>query len=209
MTPDQFTQLLNLLEKIASRQYTIPVAHAAGTLLWCHQSFFGLDRTDRAVGEQVEIKLLPSTAEGRLQLADASTDTYACVGRMMRPYPPGNVQVNGLRWPVSIGAAEELALTWTHRDRTAQTVTLVRQDEGNIGPEAGVTYTLRIFGETGILLRTITGITGTGYTYLTADEQADSGFVPVRLNTSLRFELEAARGSLVSFQEWNLTVARI
>jgi hypothetical protein len=127
---------------------------------------------------------------------------------MMRPYLPGNLRINGNRWPSSIGAAEELALTWAHRDRTTQTVSLVRQDEGNIGPEAGVTYTLRLYGETGTLLRTVTGITGAGYTYAGKDEEDDSGFVPVRLNTSLRFELEAVRGSLASFQKWNISVVR-
>lgn len=64
-----------------------------------------------------------------------------------------------------------------------------RTGEIGIGPEAGTTYTLGIFGETDALLRTVTGLTGTSYTYLAADEQADSGYVPARLNTSLRFEL--------------------
>lgn len=188
---------------------TLPVSHGAGTFLWFHQSLHGLDRSERAAGEAVEVRILPSTSLGRLELELAATDTINCVGRMMRPYPPGNVQVNGLRWPVSIGAAAELVLSWAHRDRTLQTVTLNRQDEGNIGPESGVTYTLRIYGETGTLIRTVTGLTTTGYTYLMVDEQTDSGFVPARLNTSLRMELEAVRGSLTSLKMWNLFVTRV
>lgn len=187
---------------------TIPVAHAAGAVLWCHQDSFGLDRTERATGEMVEVRMLPSTPLGRLAIADAPTDTLTTVGRMMRPYPPGNVQVNGSRWPASIGALAELAVTWAHRDRRTQTVTLNRQDEGNIGPETGTTYTLRLYGETGILLRTVSGLTGTSYTYLAADEQADSGFLPARLNTTLRFELESVRDGLASLHMWNLVVVR-
>jgi len=187
---------------------TIPVAHAAGEKMWFHQGFFGLDKTDRAAGEAVEVKILPSTSLGRLALEDAATDNVSCVGRMMRPYPPGNVQINGARWPASIGAAAELTVTWAHRDRTLQTVTLNRQDEGNIGPEAGTTYTLRIYGEAGTLLRTASGLTGTSYTYAAGTEQTDSGFVPARLNTALRIELESVRGSLVSLQKWNLSVTR-
>lgn len=180
---------------------TIPVAHAAGTLLWCHQSFFGLDRTDRAVGEQVEIKLLPSTAEGRLQLADASTDTHTCVGRMMRPYPPGNVQVNGQRWPDKINIQDGITITWAHRDRTQQTVTLVRQDEGNIGPEAGVTYAVRVYDAvTGAMLKEQTGITGTSDT----TDLIALGHTDVE---TVRIELESIRASLVSQQRWSLTVA--
>jgi hypothetical protein len=187
---------------------TIPVAHAAGARLWCQQNFYGLDRTGRSAGESVEARILPSTAKGRLDLAEAPTDTIATKGRMMRPYPPGNVKINGNRWPATIGAAVDLSVTWAHRDRIMQTVTLNRQDEGNIGPEAGVTYTLRIYGENDTLLRTVNKLTGTSYTYTKADEQADSGFMPPRLNTSLRIELESQRGTLTSMQKWNLTVRR-
>lgn len=186
---------------------TIPVAHALGARLWCHQGLYGLDRTERVAGESVEVRLLPSTSKGRLELSAAPVDTIATAGRMMRPYPPGNVRINGSRWPTSIGVAAELAVTWSHRDRRMQTVTLNRQDEGNIGPEAGVTYTLRIYGETGTLIRTVTGITGTGYSYPSATEIADSGLG--RLNTGLRIELESVRGSLVSLRRWNLTVTRV
>jgi len=186
---------------------TIPLPHEVGVVIWFCQGFFGLDKEERAVGESVEVRILPSTSLGRLAIEDATTTTIACAGRMMRPYPPGNVRINGSRWPASIGATAELAVTWAHRDRTVQTVTLNRQDEGNIGPEAGVTYTLRIYGETGTLIRTVTGITGTGYIYPSATEIADSGLG--RLNTSLRIELESVHGSLVSLYKWDLSVTRV
>ena len=66
-----------------------------------------------------------------------------------------------------------------------QTVTLVAQDEASIGPETSVTYTLRIYGESDTLLRTETGLTGTSYTYASADEISDSGLG--RLNTRNNF----------------------
>lgn len=158
------------------------------------------------MGEVVEARILPSTSQGRLDLAEAPTDTVTLAGRMMRPYPPGNVQINGSRWPVSIGATAELSLTWAHRDRRQQTVSLIKQDEGNIGPEFGTTYTIRIFGETDTLIRTVSGITGTSYIYATADEIADSGLG--RLNTSSRVELESVRGGLTSLQKWNWSIVR-
>lgn len=186
---------------------TIPVSHAEGAYLWCHEGLFGLDRTARVSGESVDVRMRPSTAMGRLSLADAPTNSLLTVGRMMRPYPPGNVRINGSRWPASIGVDEELIVTWAHRDRITQTVSLVSQDTGNFGPEAGVTSTLRIYGETGTLLRTVTGLTGTTYTYASVDEIADSGLG--RLNTSLRIELESVRGSLASLQRWDLAVGRV
>lgn len=185
---------------------TIPANHAAGEFLWVHQGLYGLDKEPRAVGEVVEARILPSTSQGRLALADAPTDTITLAGRMMRPYPPGNVQINGSRWPVSIGAAAELSLTWTHRDRRQQTVSLIKQDEGNIGPEAGTTYTIRIYGETDTLIRTASGITGTSYTYPSATEIADSGLG--RLNTGLRVELESVRSGITSLQKWNWSIVR-
>lgn len=188
---------------------TLPVSHDAGAVIWFYQDFFALDTEARGVGEVVEVRLLPATTQGRLLIDDATTNTITTVGRMMRPYPPGNVQVNGSRWPSSIGLADELTVTWAHRDRTTQTVTLNRQDEGDIGPETGVTYTLRIYGETDTLLRTESGLTTTTYTYLTLDEQTDSAFDPLRLNTRLRFELESVRNTLTSYQKWDIEVERV
>ena len=179
---------------------TVPVAHDAGEYLWCHQGLFGLDQTDRAVGESVEVRVLPSTSQGRLALEDAPTDIITTVGRMMRPYPPGNVLVNGSRWPISIGAAAELAVTWAHRSRLLQTVTLARQDDGNIGPEAGTTYTMRIYhGANDALLRTVSGLSGTAYTYPAATEITDGGGTlvedPYWANVVLALPMDGANGS--------------
>jgi len=157
---------------------TIPVFHPAGAFMWFHQGLFGLDATERVAGEQVELKMLPATGLGRLPIGSASSNTKTLTGRMMRPYPPGNVKICGSRWPSSIGATQELLITWSHRNRIIQTVTHNKQDEGDIGPEAGTTYTLRIYGETGSLLRTVAGISATTYTYLTATELADGGTIP-------------------------------
>lgn len=188
---------------------TIPVAHPACTYLWCHQGLYGLDREPRVVGEIVEAVILSSTSLGRLVIDDAPVDTVTMAGRMMRPYPPGNVQINGMRWPVAIGSAVELSVSWSHRSRSLQTVTLNRQDEGNIGPESGITYALRIYGESGTLLRTETGLTGTTYLYTAATERTDSGFLLPRLNTALRVELESWCRGLVSRERWNLSVTRV
>lgn len=184
---------------------TVSTAHTLGANIWFSQSLYGLDKTERAVTEVVEVKILPSTSTGRLPIASASINTRTCTGRMMRPYPPGNVKINALRWPVSIGASDPFAITWAHRSRVLQTVTLNKQDEADIGPESNVTYTLRIYGETNVLKKTVSGINTTSYTWTT--EIADSGLG--RLNTSVRFELESVRGTLTSYQKWNITVPRV
>jgi len=154
---------------------TVPVEHGIGEVLWVHQSMYGLDETDRAVTEAVEVKMLPSTSQGRLDMSLAPIDTITCVGRMMRPYPPGNLTFCNYRWPTSIQQGRELKINWAHRDRRTQTVTLNRQDEGDIGPEVGVTYNLKIYGDSDVLRKSLTGLTVTNYTYLITDELTDKG----------------------------------
>jgi hypothetical protein len=154
---------------------TVPVEHTVGEVLWVHQSMYGLDETERAVTEAVEVKMLPSTSLGRLDISLAPIDTITCVGRMMRPYPPGNLTFCDYRWPTSIQQGRELKINWAHRDRRTQTVTLNRQDEGDIGPEAGVTYNLNIYGDSDVLRKSLTGLTVTNYTYLITDELTDKG----------------------------------
>lgn len=186
---------------------TIPVEHADGSLFIVTYHMWGLDSEARDVGEQVEAKMLIRTSLGTLELDEAPTDTRTLVGRMMRPYPPGNVQLNGERWPTEI--LDELTITWAHRDRTQQTVSMTRQDVANIGPEIDVTYSLKIYGETDTLLRTVTGLTLPTYTYEQADEETDSGLTNNRLNEILRIELWSVNTSAItSLQTWNLTVTR-
>ena len=123
---------------------------------------------------------------------------------MIRPYPPGNVKVNNVMWPTTI--LGQIVLTWAHRDRMQQTVYLVTQSEGNIGPEAGVSYTVRIYNENNALQKTLTGLTTTSWTYLTTDEATDSGLG--RINGKLKVEIEAVRSSYTSWQKQTRNVDR-
>ena len=123
---------------------------------------------------------------------------------MSRPYPPGNVKVNGSAWPkVIVGA---LSISWAHRDRMQQTAYLVSQTEGHIGPEAGVTYTVRCYNENNALQKTVTGLTSASWVYALADESAESGFG--RINGKLRIEIEAVRDGVTSWQKQTRSVER-
>jgi hypothetical protein len=115
---------------------------------------------------------------------------------MIRPYSPGNVKVNNVMWPMVI--LGQISLTWAHRDRMQQTVYLVTQTEGNIGPETGATYTLRIYNENNALQKTVTGLSTTAWNYLTSDEATDSGLG--RINGRLKVEVEAVRDGYASWQ---------
>lgn len=154
---------------------TVPVAHLTGATVLFWDDFADSDGVEYVSGETIKAKILPTTGKGTLDLADAPEDSVSFVGRADRPYPPGNLKINGVAYPESIGNVE-ITWTWAHRDRTQQTSgVIVDTTAGDIGPEVGTTYSLAIYGETDNLLRTVTGLTGTTYTYKFSDELAESG----------------------------------
>lgn len=176
---------------------TVPRAHGAFTLLILDLDTSALEGIERAPGETVEVYGAARGMTAALPPAPAFNTPYSTFGRQGRPYPPGNLRINGARYPVAV--AGDLVIVWSHRDRVQQTAYLVRQDEGDIGPEAGTTYTLRAFAEpAGILLREWTGIAGVSQFYTTTQADADNGGTrPARL----RIELGSARAGLDSWQK--------
>lgn len=181
---------------------TVPVSHATGSRIWFADGAQGIDPTEYAAGETVNARLLTVTGKGTL--ASAPTDSLAMNRRQNRPYPPGNVKINNVAYPAV--AKGDLVISWAHRDRLSQTVSLVPQTNGNIGPEASVTYTLRIYGKAGSLRRTYSGLTGASQTYTLADDTADSGLG--RPNAALRIELESNRSGVISLQKHSIAFER-
>lgn len=159
---------------------TLPVEHTAGEIIYFWDVFAAGDPTEYASGESVSVKLLPTTGSATLALDEAPEDVVDLVGRAARPYPPGNFGINSQYFPATIPSTSELALTWAHRDRTQQTGgTIIGFADGNIGPEPGTTYTVRLYGETDTLIRTVSGLTGTAYTYPLTTELTDSNLIVV------------------------------
>lgn len=150
---------------------TVPVAHAAGERIWFITGDAAIDATEYTSGETINAKLLTNTGSQQLPISAAMAQPLTFAGRQIKPYPPGNVMLNGSAYPDYIAGA--LTLSWSHRDRLLQADQLVDTTTGNIGPEPGTTYTLRLYGETDTLLRTASGLTGTSYTL--SSEEADSG----------------------------------
>lgn len=183
---------------------TVPKAHNSGVRIWIAGTIDqGFDNTEYLENETVTCKVLTKTAKGTLAVAAAPTVSTQLRARAFRPYPPGRLLINGAYFPANTSGA--LVLSWYHRDRLQQTsAVFIEQVAQHVGPEVGVTYTLRLYGETNVLKKTVTGLTGTTYTWDT--EIADSGLG--RLNTSVRIELEAVRDGYTSWTKWDVTVAR-
>lgn len=150
---------------------TVPQTHAAGERIWFVTGDSAIDSVEYAGGETVAVKLLTNSGSQQLPISAAVSMPVVFANRQIRPYPPGGLKLNAVAYPAYISGV--LALSWAHRDRVQQADQLVDTVAASIGPEAGTTYTLRLYGETDTLLRTETGLTGTSYTW--TDEEADSG----------------------------------
>ncbi len=100
--------------------------------------------------------------------------------RSEKVYCPTDVRFNGESYPASITG--ELTVSWSHRNRLG---TWSYADSGKTSTaEPGTEYDILVYGELGTLVHTETGVTGASWTYLEADEIADSGLG--RLNDQLR-----------------------
>lgn len=174
---------------------TTPQAHDSGTRLIGVGEWLAGETTERAPGESVFVAALPrtSTDQGSPVLA-ANGQPLVLAGRQARPYPPGRIRMNSEREPAVV--AGDLILTWAHRDRTQQTAYLVKQEEGDIGPEPGTTYTVRIRDRNGALVRTEAGLTGNTWTWDVASSAMDAGPTGDRITV----EIEAEREGLTSWQ---------
>jgi hypothetical protein len=182
---------------------TTPQAHPAGTQLIGVGEWMTAETTERAPGESVFVAAIPRTTtdQGDAVLA-ANGQPLVLTGRQARPYPPGRIRLNGQREPAVV--AGDLTLTWAHRDRIQQTAYLVQQDEGDIGPEPGTTYTVRLRDRNGTLVRSETGIAGNTWTWDVASAALDAGVA----GDTVTVELEAERDGLSSWQAQVRSVER-
>jgi hypothetical protein len=182
---------------------TPPTEHAIGERMWL-MSDSVTDGVERAFGDIDYFKFLPHYPNGSLAESAAIARSYTMADRYHRPYCPGNIKINSVLHPANITG--DIAVTWSHRDRLAQTGGIITFTEGNIGPEIGTTYNVRVYDSIALtLIKTQTGIAGTSFTYLQADELLETGSI----HANLRIEVEAVLGGLVSFRPYNHSFIRI
>lgn len=166
---------------------TVPQDHLEGDVLLFWDMFSGFSPTVFVSGEEVDVKITPATGSGELALADAPMLTVTMAQRAWLPYPPGDLKVNGTSYNPG-PFADELTITWAHRDRKQQTSgTLADHFDGSIGPEEGTTYRVRGYIDN-VLSHTEDDIAGTSATW-----------TPSSTGT-LRVEVDSKRDGVRSWQ---------
>lgn len=171
---------------------TVPTTHADGAkiLFWDFDN--GVDTTEYATGETVNMKLLPQNGGGSAPLGATPDLPITLVGRLRKPYAPGDFKINGEYYPTATQEGD-INVSWAHRDRTQQTSgDYIGFTDGNVGPETGVNYRIRAYNaDTDFLLSTTDGITGTSH-----DVPAIDGSV-----SNVKILLDSYISSIFSFQQ--------
>jgi len=145
-----------------------PPLHSTGSQIVFWDNYPASDEVQYSASETINVKLLTTTGAGTLDEGSASADSVTLNSRAIRPYPPGNVLINSLAFPEYMALADDLSLTWSHRDRTQQTSgDFYDYLDASIGPEVGTTYSINIYNEDGDLVKQLTGETGTSYLWAT------------------------------------------
>lgn len=182
---------------------TLPGVHAIGTPIFFFDGDLGSDEREYVLGEAVDVKLLTNTSTQQLSIAAAATDTVTIVGRQGKPWAPGNMRVNGVPYGSAGTVTGTINLTWAHRDRKITQDILLEHGAASVGPEPGVTYTVRVYnGEAATVpVRTALNVTGTTWSYTNAQRLQDGvGAVAV-------FEVEAVRSGVKSMFKYRFGVS--
>mgnify|MGYP003945347323 CR=1 FL=1 len=164
---------------------TVPAQHDVDSRIYFCGDWIGSDRREYVGGDVVAAKLLTRTGSESMDLADATAQEVTFDERAARPYPPGQLRINGQADPSSIVGA--ITIAGVHRDRVQQADQLVDSEMAAIGPEAGTTYTVRYLLN-GTLLFTDTGLA------MPASSYTPSGA------GIMRVEVESSRDGLTSYQ---------
>jgi hypothetical protein len=188
---------------------TVPAPHALGAEVWFFGTAFGSDRREYAATETLGVKLLPKTVTGgSVPISGSPPNTITFNWRFARPYPPGLMQANGVSWFSATQTIDNthpaVALTWTHRDRITQSDQLIEHGAASVGPEAGVTYTVRVYSTANVLLATRTGIVGTSWAYTLTMAKADFSLTTGQVDGYLRFSSQ--RDGHLSWQDYRIDI---
>ena len=189
---------------------TIPAPHAPNTPIFFFDDSVGTDDRQYVATESIGVKPLPRTNSGGPVAIESSPPVGLTFNwRFHRPYPPGNVRINGEPFTAlaEIGPLTgNLTLTWAHRNRIVQMDQLVKHGEPSIAPEVGTTYRVRVIRASDNSVRRTVDLTAsdTSWTYTFANMLADFG--PSSTEIPAIITLESRRDGLSSWQSYRMNL---
>jgi len=183
---------------------TVPAEHPLDSSGGPKVIFWGFspesDEIQYTASDSVNVKLTTVSGSNELEVSDVPGETVVFDSRAIRPYPPGNLKIDGISYPTNGFYTGGSSVTWVGRDRLQQTSgTLYDYTEGAIGPEAGVTYRVTadaILSNGNISSNFIDSNVGTDTFY---DIDSNAGEVPATA-THVRFKVHSVRGGYESLQ---------
>lgn len=109
---------------------------------------YASDEIQYTTSDELNVRLRTVRGQNVLAANDAPVDVVRMRSRAIRPYPPGNLTVDGVSYPLddsnNVFWDAYVSVAWAHRDRLQQTDGyLYDHTEGDIGPETGTEYIVR------------------------------------------------------------------
>jgi hypothetical protein len=192
---------------------TLPAAHGTAAIVWFPDDFIGWDGQEYATTEVIYTKLLSKTLTDQLKPGVAEPDITTIAARQFKPYVPGNLKLGYVDhtgtskvvplFDMTDYIESQIVFTWNTRNRLTQLDALISHTDASVTPESGQTVTIYISdADTGILLHTETGITGTTWTYTNALDNS------IGSPQFVLFKIVAARDGVESWDSYNFRVPR-
>lgn len=180
---------------------SVPAPHAAGAPVW----FFTYGRgitAEHAAASALKLKLISNAPGGDFDTDDAAVISHTTTERALKPLPVRGVTVNGAYTTESFPSGD-LTLDWKSTNRLSEG-TVVLQTADAVDPEDLTEYRVKVFGETGTLIHTETGLTDPTFEYTNAQEIIDAGAI----QDQLLFFIDAIRDGVENFQTYVRRVLR-
>ncbi|MGN0920215.1 MAG: VWA domain-containing protein [Cellvibrio sp.] len=123
---------------------TVPALHDSETRIFVIGGVLSGSSTEFIEGETIQVKAMPITSSGQLDISAAPAIPVNFNARAIRPYPPGQVRLNGHYFPLQLTG--DLVITVADRNRLQQTGgSHIGFFDNAVTGEAGVTYTVNIY----------------------------------------------------------------
>ena len=143
---------------------TIPAKHNLNANAFFYDKYPSYDTTQYVYGEFVSAKSLTTTPSSALTIDDVPPLSLEINARAIRPYPPGNIKINNSYYLAESPIANDLVVSWVHRNRLQQTGgSILGWTDATVTKETGVNYSIQLL-ESGVVLLSQTGIDANSFT---------------------------------------------